>query len=95
MRRSDKKEYKTVKKTKLRKRGFICLGAIALIIIIALYIVFSYRSGLNIAKENGVETESETFDPVDNNDGKKTILIVGKDRMDEGCLLYTSPSPRD
>ena len=85
MRRSGKKEYKTVKKTKLRKRGFICLGAIALIIIIALYIVFSYRSGLNIAKENGVETESETFDPVDNNDGKKTILIVGKDRMDEGA----------
>ncbi|QQD85332.1 LCP family protein [Jeotgalicoccus sp. ATCC 8456] len=85
MKRSGKKEYKTVKKTKLRKRGFICLGAIALIIIIALYIVFSYRSGLNIAKENGVETESETFDPVDNNDGKKTILIVGKDRMDEGA----------
>lgn len=85
MRRSGKKEYKTVKKTKLRKRGFVCLGAIALIIIIALYIVFSYRSGLNIAKENGVETESETFDPVDNNDGKKTILIVGKDRMDEGA----------
>ena len=85
MRRSGKKEYKTVKKTKLRKRGFVFLGAIALIIIIALYIVFSYRSGLNIAKENGVETESETFDPVDNNDGKKTILIVGKDRMDEGA----------
>ena len=85
MRRSNKKEYKTVKKTKLRKRGFVVLGIIALIIIIALYIVFSYKSGLNVAEENGVEPEAETFNAVDNNDGKKTILIVGKDRMDEGA----------
>lgn len=85
MRRSDKIEYKTVKKTKIRKRGIALLILLLLIIIIPIYIVFSYKSGLNTAKENGVETEPETFDAVDNNDGKKTMLIVGKDRMDEGA----------
>src|SRR5699024_11927389 len=57
MRRSDKNEYKTVKKTKIRKRGIALLILLLLIIIIPIYIVFSYKSGLNTAKENGVETE--------------------------------------
>src|SRR5690625_1820125 len=85
MRRTDKEEYHTVKKTRVRKRGFIVLGIIAFISILILYIFFSFRSGLNIAAENGVENTGEEFNPVDNNDGKKTIMIMGKDRMDEGA----------
>lgn len=85
MRRSDKKEYQTVTKTKVRKRGLFILGLVALVLLIIIYIFFSYRSGLNTAEENGVEPESEAFNPIDNNDGKKTILIIGKDRMDEGA----------
>ena len=85
MRRTDKEEYQTVTKTRVRKRGLIVLSIIALIAIIILYIFFSFRSGLNIAAENGVETTGEEFNPVDNNDGKKTIMIIGKDRMDEGA----------
>lgn len=85
MRRTDKEEYHTVKKTRVRKRGFIVLGIIAFISILILYIIFSYRSGLNTAAENGVETTGEEFNPVDNHDGKKTMMIIGKDRMDEGA----------
>ena len=85
MRRSDKEEYQTVRKTRIRKRGFIVLGIIAFIIILILYIIFSFRSGLNTAAENGVETKGEEFNPIDNHDGKKTIMIIGKDRMDEGA----------
>lgn len=85
MRRSDKQEYQTVTKTRMRKRGIIILGIIALLVIILLYIFFSFKSGLNTAAENGVETTGEEFNPVDNNDGKKTIMIIGKDRMDEGA----------
>ena len=85
MRRTDKEEYHTVKKTRVRKRGFIVLGIIAFISILILYIFFSYRSGLNIAAENGVEPTGEEFNPVDNHDGKKTMMIIGKDRMDEGA----------
>ncbi|CAD2073489.1 LytR family transcriptional regulator [Jeotgalicoccus coquinae] len=85
MRRTDKEEYHTVKKTRVRKRGFIVLGIIAFISILILYIILSYRSGLNIAAENGVETTGEEFNPVDNHDGKKTMMIIGKDRMDEGA----------
>lgn len=85
MRRTDKEEYHTVKKTRVRKRGIIVLSIIAFIIILILYIIFSYRSGLNIAAENGVETTGEEFNPVDNHDGKKTMMIIGKDRMDEGA----------
>ena len=84
-RRTDKEEYSTVTKTRVRKRGFIILGIFALIAIILLYIFFSFRSGLNIAKENGVENTGEEFNPIDNHDGKKTIMIIGKDRMDEGA----------
>lgn len=84
MRRTDKEEYQTVTKTRVRKRGMIILGIVALIAIILLYIFFSYRAGLNIAAENGVENTGEEFNPVDNNDGKKTMMIIGKDRMDEG-----------
>lgn len=85
MRRTDKEEYSTVSKTRIRKRGFIILGIFALFAIILIYIVFSFRSGLNIAKENGVENTGEEFNPIDNHDGKKTIMIIGKDRMDEGA----------
>lgn len=85
MRRTDKEEYSTVTKTRVRKRGFIILGIFALLAIILLYIFFSFRSGLNIAKENGVENTGEEFNPIDNHDGKKTIMIIGKDRMDEGA----------
>ncbi|CAD2074877.1 Regulatory protein MsrR [Jeotgalicoccus aerolatus] len=85
MRRTDKEEYSTVTKTRVRKRGFIILGVFALIAIILLYIFFSFRSGLNIAKENGVENTGEEFNPIDNHDGKITIMIIGKDRMDEGA----------
>lgn len=85
MRRTDKEEYSTVTKTRVRKRGFIILGIFALFAIILIYIFFSFRSGLNIAKENGVENTGEEFNPIDNHDGKKTIMIIGKDRMDEGA----------
>ena len=85
MRRSDKEEYQTVRKTRIRKRGFIVLGIIAFIIILILYIIFSFSSGLNTAAENGVEIKGEEFNPIDNHDGKKTIMIIGKDRMDEGA----------
>ncbi|MDO5360691.1 MAG: LCP family protein, partial [Jeotgalicoccus sp.] len=85
MRRSNKEEYHTVKKIRVRKRGIIVLGIIAFISILILYIIFSYRSGLNIAAENGVESTGEEFNPVDNHDGKKTMMIIGKDRMDEGA----------
>lgn len=85
MRRSDKEEYRTVTKTRIRKRGLLVLGIIAFISICILYIIFSYRTGLNIAAENGVENTGEEFNPVDNHDGKKTMMIIGKDRMDEGA----------
>ncbi|WP_411841895.1 LCP family protein [Salinicoccus sp. HZC-1] len=81
--RSEKAGH-TVKKKKLRKRALIPLVILLLLIGSVLYIYFSYQSGLNIAKENGVEQEAYEFNGVDNNNGKKNILLLGADREVDG-----------
>src|SRR5699024_12242153 len=65
----------TVKKKRLRKRGLIPLLIILLLAGGACYIYFSYQSGLDIAKESGVEQKTYEFNGVDDNDGKKNILL--------------------
>src|SRR5699024_9510162 len=74
----------TVKKKRLRKRGLIPLIILLLLAGGALYIYFSYQSGLDIAKGNGVEQKAHEFNGVDDNDGKKNILILGADREVDG-----------
>ena len=74
----------TVKKKRLRKRGLIPLIILLLLAGGALYIYFSYQSGLDIAKGNGVEQKAHEFNGVDDNDGKKNILLLGADREVDG-----------
>ncbi len=74
-----------VKKRRLRKRTLIPLIIFIALIFIVLYIFFSYQSGLDIAKDNGVEQAAHEFDGDDNNDGKKTILLLGADREVDGA----------
>lgn len=82
--RVDKNDTGTRKKLKLRKRAYIPLILIILFISVILYIILSYQSGLNSAEENGVNHEEMTFNSTDNNDGKKTFLLLGADREDDG-----------
>lgn len=74
----------TVKKKRIRKRRFIPLIFLLLLVGSVLYIYFSYQSGLNIAKDNGVEQKAHEFNGVDNNNGKKNILLLGADREVDG-----------
>lgn len=83
-RRSDRgTETKT--RLRLKKRSWFVLILIALLIIAILYIIFSYRAGLNVAVEDGVETSEEEFNGVDNGDGKKTFLVLGADEEEDGA----------
>lgn len=76
---------KTVTRKKLRKRTFIPLVLLVILIGSVLYIYFSFQSGLNIAEENGVEQETYEFNGADNNDGKKNMLLLGADREEDGA----------
>lgn len=81
--RSDRAGH-TVKRKRLRKRGLIPFIILLLLIGSALYIYFSYQSGLDIAEKNGVEQKEQEFNGVDNNNGKKNILLLGADREVDG-----------
>jgi len=83
-RRVHKNNTGTRKKLKLRKRAYIPLVLIILLISVILYIFLSYQSGLKTAEENGVNHEEMTFNGTDNNDGRKTFLLLGADREEDG-----------
>ncbi|WP_020008260.1 LCP family protein [Salinicoccus albus] len=84
-RRGGRPEHKkTVTRKKLRKRAFIPLILIVLLIGAGLYIYFSFQSGLNIAEENGAEQGAYEFNGADNNDGKKNMLLLGTDKEEDG-----------
>lgn len=86
-------EYKRVnrdrevprKKFKLRKRAYIPIVLIVLTLIAVLYIFVSYQSGLNTAREDGVDYEEMVFNGSDNNDGRKLFLLLGADREEDGA----------
>lgn len=82
--RVNRNDAGTHKKFKLRKRAYIPIVLIVLSISVILYIFLSYQSGLNAAKESGVNHEEMIFDSTDNNDGKKLFLLLGADREDDG-----------
>ncbi len=84
-RRVNKNDNDKRKRFKLKKRAYIPIVLIILMVSAVLYIFLSYQSGLNTAKENGVEHEEMVFNSVDNHDGKKLFLLLGADREEDGA----------
>lgn len=82
--RVDKHETGTRKKLKLRKRVYILLILVVLLISAIIYIFLSYNSGLKTAEESDVNHEDMVFNGTDDNDGRKTFLLLGTDREDDG-----------
>ncbi|WP_271399884.1 LCP family protein [Salinicoccus roseus] len=83
-RRSDRPQPEG-RKRRIRKRALIPLILLAVLVGTILYVYFSYQSGLDIARENGVEQEEMEFNGADDNDGKKNILLLGADREVDGA----------
>lgn len=72
------------KKRKLRKFPFILLAAILILILIIVYSLSNYQSGLEVAKQNNQAPKLYKFNGSTKNDGKATVLILGADREDGG-----------
>lgn len=83
--RVNRNDTGTRKKLKLKKRAYIPLILLILLISAVIYIFASYQSGLNTAKQDGVEHEDMVFNGVDNNDGRKLFLLLGADREEDGA----------
>lgn len=72
------------KKKKLRKLPFIVLILLAIMLAIAFYVIHSYRSGLNYAKEHAKDVKVHQFNGPVKNDGKISVLVLGADQANGG-----------
>lgn len=72
------------KKKKLRKLPFIVLILLAIMLAVAIYVIHSYRSGLNYAKEHAKDVKVHQFNGPVKNDGKISVLVLGADQANGG-----------
>lgn len=68
------------KKRRIKKRPFIFLGIILLLIGVGFYINASYKSGLKVSSDNGKKQQLHKFNSTTRNDGKVNVLVLGEDR---------------
>lgn len=71
-------------KKRMRKLPFIIIGILILLIIIVVYAISGYRSGINYAKKHNSNMKVEKFNGAVKNDGKISILLLGADKSDGG-----------
>ncbi|ARJ51809.1 LCP family protein [Staphylococcus lutrae] len=81
---ASEKTLKRGKKRKIRKWPFIILALILVLLVIVMYCISSYKSGLEVATSKHQAPKLHQFNGVSKNDGKATILILGADREDGG-----------
>ncbi|WP_323702444.1 LCP family protein [Mammaliicoccus sp. Dog046] len=68
------------KKRRIKKRPFIILGIILLLVALGIYINVSYKSGLKVSTDNGKKHQIHKFHSSTRNDGKVNVLVLGEDR---------------
>ncbi len=71
-------------KKRMRKLPFVILGILIIFIILIVYVVSGYRSGINYAKKHNPNMKVEKFNGPVKNDGKISILLLGADKSDGG-----------
>lgn len=71
-------------KKRMRKLPFVILGILIVFIIMVVYAVSGYRSGINFAKKHNSNMKVEKFNGPVKNDGKISILLLGADKSDGG-----------
>lgn len=71
-------------KKRMRKLPFVILGILIIFIILIVYAVSGYRSGINYAKKHNPNMKVEKFNGPVKNDGKISILLLGADKSDGG-----------
>ena len=71
-------------KKRMRKLPFVILGILIVFIIMVVYAVSGYRSGINYAKKHNSNMKVEKFNGPVKNDGKISILLLGADKSDGG-----------
>ncbi|PNZ67568.1 LytR family transcriptional regulator [Staphylococcus croceilyticus] len=72
------------KKKRLRKLPFILLILLVILLAIVIYVIHSYRSGLNYAKEHAKDVKIHQFNGPVKNDGKISVLVLGADQANGG-----------
>lgn len=72
------------KKKRLRKLPIIILIIVLILIAITIYIVHSYHSGMEYAKQHAKDTKIHKFNGPVKNDGKISILVLGADKAQGG-----------
>ncbi|MDY5061021.1 LCP family protein [Staphylococcus simulans] len=83
-RSSGEQPLKKRTKKRMRKLPFVILGILILFIIMVVYAVSGYRSGINYAKKHNPNMKVEKFNGPVKNDGKISILLLGADKSDGG-----------
>ncbi|WP_412520560.1 LCP family protein [Staphylococcus simulans] len=83
-RSSDEQPRQKRTKKRMRKLPFVILGILILFIILIVYAVSGYRSGINYAKKHNPDMKVEKFNGPVKNDGKISILLLGADKSDGG-----------
>ncbi|MHD0397770.1 LCP family protein [Staphylococcus simulans] len=83
-RSSNKQPLPKRTKKRMRKLPFIILGILIVLIIMVIYAVSGYRSGINYAKKHNSNMKVEKFNGPVKNDGKISILLLGADKSDGG-----------
>lgn len=68
------------KKRRIKKKPFIILGIILLLVALGIYINVSYKSGLKVSTDNGKKHQIHKFHSTTRNDGKVNVLVLGEDR---------------
>ncbi|UXV33995.1 LCP family protein [Staphylococcus sp. IVB6181] len=71
-------------KKRMRKLPFVILGILIIFIILIVYAVSGYRSGINYAKKHNPNMKVEKFNGPVKNDSKISILLLGADKSDGG-----------
>lgn len=75
---------RTRRKIKVKKLPLIILSVVVVLLLVALWMQSSYKSGLNYAKEHGKNPQDYTFNSVIKKDAKVNVLILGQDRASDG-----------
>lgn len=83
-RSSGEQPLKKRTKKRMRKLPFVILSILILFIIMVVYAVSGYRSGINYAKKHNPNMKVEKFNGPVKNDGKISILLLGADKSDGG-----------